>query len=66
MSKLFARLEKIDVDLITSLHTQINRKRSTKLYFKATGKISVYRCITKGLQPERIVDSCFNPGGHIS
>ena len=56
ITKLFQRLEKIDVELITTLFTQIKMKRSTKLYFKAVGRLSAYHSITKGLKCERIVD----------
>ena len=35
---------------------QIAKKRSSKLYFKANGRISTYKCIAKGLEYERIID----------
>ena len=56
IQQLFKRLEKIDVEVIKTLHTQISKKRSCNLYFKALGRMSAYKCITKGLKSERLVD----------
>ena len=47
---LFSRLETIDVYLVQTIQEQIGKKRSNKLYFMATGKLSVYKCISKGLK----------------
>ena len=42
--------------MVGNLHEEIGKKRSSKLYFKAQGKISAYRCIVKGFPCERVVD----------
>ena len=56
ITTLIARLEAIDVAMVGNLHEEIGKKRSSKLYFKAQGKISAYRCIVKGFPCERVVD----------
>ena len=42
--------------MVSNLHEDLAKKRSSKLYFKAQGKISAYRCIVKGFPCERVVD----------
>ena len=42
--------------MVCNLHEEIEKKRSSRLYFKAQGKISAYRCIVKGFPCERVVD----------
>ena len=48
---LFNRLEGIDVSLVKTIEEHIVKKRSSKLYFMALGKMAVYKCISKGLEP---------------
>ena len=50
------RLEKLDFMLTNLVHERIQRKRVTKTYFKALGKVSAYNTIVKSLPCERIID----------
>ena len=50
------RLEKLDYMLTNLVHEKIERKRVTKTYFKALGKVSAYNTIVKSLPCERIID----------
>lgn len=50
MQQLFTRLETIDVQLVQAVQEQIGKKRSQKLFFMASGKLAVYKCISKGLK----------------
>jgi hypothetical protein len=35
---------------------QIEKKRSSKLYYKASGKMATYKCISKCFDVERVID----------
>ena len=50
------RLEKLDYMLTNLICDKIQRKRVTKTYFKAYGKVSAYNIIVKSLPCERIID----------
>ena len=56
LSTLLERLETIDVQLVGNLHESINKKRSASLFYKSQGQISTYRCLSKGLPSERVID----------
>ena len=53
---LIKRLEKIDMRLAKHMNDQIGKKRTNTLLFKAHGKMSVYKCFSKGIEYDRIVD----------
>ena len=56
MQKLIGRMEEIDVKLVEGVYREFNRKRSQKLFFKATGQVAAYKCICKGLDYEHVSD----------
>ena len=56
LQELFSRLEQIDVQIVQAIQDQIVKKRSFQLYFMAVGKLSVYKCLSKGLRPLYLVN----------
>lgn len=45
-----------DTHLVDLLKTQTAKKRSMRLYFTNVGRVAAYKCITKGLQYEHVIE----------
>ena len=53
---LFNRLEVVDVKLVSTIQEQIGMKKSNRLFFTATGKLCVYKCISKALPARYLIN----------
>ena len=38
------------------MHSNIEKKRASRIFMQSTGKVSTYKCITKGIEFEHIID----------
>ena len=49
ISKLYKRIQTLDVKLVEQLQLSATKKRATNLYFKATGQISCGKIISSAI-----------------
>ena len=50
------RLESLDFELTSMIHSKIQKKRTAKSYYRSVGKHCTYKVIAKSLPCERIYD----------